>query len=54
MGDLDKTIEGYKQLYQFLIGFNKMNAFKRNVVIKQLEEQIKALESKKKGVVENG
>ena len=54
MDDLDKTIEGYKQLYQFLIEFNKMNVFKRNIVIKQLEEQIKTLEKEKKGVDENG
>ena len=44
MEDLDKTIEGYKQLYQFLIEFNKMNTFKRKIVIKQLEEQINTLE----------
>lgn len=54
MEDLDKTIEGYKQLYQFLIEFSKMNTFKRKIVIKQLEEQIKTLEKEKKGVVENG
>lgn len=54
MEDLDKTIEGYKQLYQFLIEFNKMNTFKRKIVIKQLEEQINTLEKEKKGVDENG
>ena len=54
MEDLYKTIEGYKQLYQFLIEFSKMNTFKRKIVIKQLEEQIKTLEKEKKGVVENG
>lgn len=45
MNDLQKTTEGYKQLYQFLVEFNKMNLIKRNIVIKQLEEKIKELES---------
>ena len=50
MEDLDKTIEGYKQLYQFLIEFNKMNTFKRKIVIKQLEEQINTLEKEKEQI----
>ena len=54
MEDFDKVIVGYKQLYQFLIEFNRMSFFKRNVVIKQLEEQIKALEKQEKGVDDNG
>ena len=48
MNDLQKTAEGYKQLYQFLVEFNKMNLIKRNIVIKQLEEKIKELESEGK------
>lgn len=45
MSDLQKNVEGYKQLYQFLVEFNKMNLIKRNIVIKQLEEKIEELES---------
>ena len=48
MNDLQKTVEGYKVLYQFLINFNKMNLIKRNIVIKQLEGKIKELESEGK------
>ena len=48
MNDLQKTVEGYKQLYQFLVEFNKMNLIKRNIVIKQLEGKIKELESEEK------
>lgn len=45
MSDLQKNVEGYKQLYHFLVEFNKMNLIKRNIVIKQLEEKIEELES---------
>lgn len=54
MEDLNKILDGYKQLYQFLIDFNKMNAFKRNIVIKQLEKKIEELEKREKGDVNNG
>ena len=49
MSDFQKTVEGYKQLYKFLIEFNKMNLIKRNIVIKQLEGKIKELESEENG-----
>lgn len=49
MNDLQKTVESYKVLYQFLVEFNKMNLIKRNIVIKQLEEKIKKLESEANG-----
>ena len=54
MEDLNKILDGYKQLYQFLIEFNKMNAFRRNIVIKQLEKKIEELEKQEKGDVNNG
>lgn len=45
MSDLKMTVEAYKQLYQFLIDFNRMSVFKKNIVIKQLEKKIKELEN---------
>ena len=44
--DLQKIVDGYKQLYQFLIEFQRMSLIKRNIVLKQLKEQIRELELK--------
>lgn len=46
MNDLQKTVEGYKVLYQFLINFNNANSLKKIVILRQLEEKIKLLEAK--------